>query len=283
MMAVNRFFLMLMLLLAISGQNAAHSLEVRISDTRVNNFYIDALAWLLDKSGEEYRLIRTDHPTSSQVRKVALVLNDQIDVIYAGTTNELENQLQAIRFPISRGLIGSRVFIINKQFQLDYKGVRSLAELRRYTGVISFGWPEKEIFQAARLPLNEILYDDIFRVLNDGSRYYFPRGVLEAYPEIAGRADQLKNLTVENSLLLKYKSAVFFFINKNNAALKAALEAGFQKGYADGSYARFFYDHPFIKHSFEQAKMHRRRVIEIPNPYFPAQSRAIDSRYWHQE
>lgn len=177
MMAVNRFFLILMLLLAIFGQNAAHSLDVRISDTRVNNFYIDALVWLLDKSEEEYRLIRTDHPTSSQVRKVALVLNDQIDVIYAGTTNELENQLQAIRFPISRGLIGSRVFIINKQFQRDYKG----------------------------------------------------------------------------------------------------------EGYADGSYTRFFYNHPFIKHSFQQAQMHRRRVIEIPNPYFPAQSRAIDSRYWHQE
>ena len=258
-------------------------LEVRITDTRVNNFYIDALVWLLDKSGQKYRLIRTDHPVSSQVRKVTLVLNDQIDVIYAGTTSELEQQLQAIRFPISRGLIGSRVFIINKQYQGDYKQVKSLADLRQYTGVISFGWAEKEIFQAAKLPLNEILYDDIFSGIDEGSRYYFPRGVLEAYPEILGRKDELKNLKVEDGLLLKYKSAVFFFINKNNTRLRQVLETGFKKGYQDGSYARFFYQHPLIKHSFEQASIHRRRIVEIPNPYFPARSRDIPELYWHQE
>ena len=258
-------------------------LEVRISDTRVNNFYMDALVWLLNKSGRDYRLIRTDHPVSSQVRKVTLVLNDQIDVMYAGTTNALEKKLQPIRFPITRGLIGSRIFIINKQFQKEYLQVQSLSDLRRFTGVISFGWPEKEIFQSADLPLIEILYDDIFLGLDQGSRYYFPRGILEAYPELLGRQGKMNNLKVDDTLLLKYKSAVLFFVNKNNTALKNALEEGFDKGYQDGSYSEFFYQHPFIKHSFDQAKIENRHIIEVPNPYFPAESDDIPERYWHRD
>ena len=37
------------------------------------NFYMDALTWVLDKSGADYHFINTDHSMSSQVRKVALV------------------------------------------------------------------------------------------------------------------------------------------------------------------------------------------------------------------
>jgi hypothetical protein len=271
----------ILLLVLLSQAVSSWSLEVKVNDSRANNFYMDALRWVLDKSGQEYELIHTDHIMSSQVRKVALVQKGEIDVMYAGTTNEMEASLLPIRFPITRGLIGRRVFIINKAFEQDYAKVTSLEDLRQYSGVLSFGWPEKEILNAVGLKQAEILYHDIFGNLNQGSRYYFSRGILEAYTELLDKQDTMPNLMVEQSILLKYKSAVLFFINPENKLLEKALNTGFEKGYADGSYIEFLYNHPLIKESLYQVELEKRNVIEIPNPFFPSRSLAIPSQYWH--
>lgn len=263
--------------------SSSWSLDIKINDSRANNFYLDALTWVLDKSGADYELIHTNHIMSSQVRKVALVQKGELDVMYAGTTNEMEAALLPIRFPITRGLIGRRIFIINKNYQTDYSKIKDAEDLRLYSGILSYGWPEKEIFEAVDLPQKELLYAEIFENLNSGSRYYFSRGILEAFSELIDKKQKMSNLIVEENILLTYKSAVLFFINPKNEALKNILNLGFRKGYADGSYEEFLYNHPLIKESFAKAKLDQRINIEIPNPFFPSRSLAIPSKYWHQD
>ena len=268
-------------LVVLLGASSASALEVRINDSRENNFYMDALVWLLDKSGEDYTLVHTDHPTSTQKRKVAFLLDKEIDVIYAGTTQKLEDTLQPVRFPITRGLIGVRLMIINKDYQPVYNQVTSLEQLQNHIAALGYEWAEIDIFSQAGLPFVEKIYDEIFVTLDKGGRFYFPRGALEAFSELKDKQQHMPNLKVEEQLLLKYKSAVLFFVHPDNKALKAALEAGFKKGYADGSYKRFFYNHPLIKSSFDQAKLSQRTVIEIPDAYFPSGSGDIPPLYWH--
>lgn len=257
------------------------SLGIKVSDSRANNFYMDALTWVLNKSGADYHLVNTNHSMSSQVRKVALVQRGELDVMYAGTTIEMEEQLQPIRFPITRGLIGSRIFIINKKYQKEYDEIKDINDLKKHTGVLSFGWPEKEVFEAVGLKQAEKVYADIFPSLNTGSRYYFSRGMLEAFSELIDKKKVMKYLAVEKNILLKYQSAVLFFINPKNIRLRTILNDGFMKGYEDGSYKEFLYNHPLIKASFEKAKIDQRMVIKIPNPFFPKETGAISSEYWH--
>lgn len=259
----------------------AWAIDIKVSDSRGNNVYMDALIWVLDKSGADYRLIHTDHPSSSQLRKVALVQKGEIDVMYAGTTIEMESALKPIRFPITRGLIGSRIFIINKSYQTDYFQVKNLEDLKQYSGVLGFGWADKEVLEAVGLPQIEGVYDEIFESLNSGTCYYFPRGILEAFSELIDKKERSPNLAVENRLLLKYKSAVLFFINPQNKELARILNTGFKKGYEDGSYKTFLYAHPLIKGAFDKAQLEERLVIEIPNPFFPEKSNSIPSQYWH--
>jgi hypothetical protein len=259
------------------------SIGIKVSDSRANNFYMDALIWVLDKSGTDYHLVDTHHSVSSQARKVALVQRGELDILYAGTTNILEDQLLPIRFPITRGFAGLRVLIINKKYIDDYDQVKSVDDLKQFFGLVSFGWAEKEILEAVGLVQQEYVYDDIFSNLNSSSRYYFPRGVLEAYSELIDKKKTMPSLIVEEHILLKYKSAVLFFINPNNTKLADMLNAGFQKGYEDGSYQEFFYNHPLIKRSSEKAKLEQRLVIDIPNPFFPDKSNEIPSSYWHEE
>lgn len=244
---------------------------------------MDALIWILDKSGADYHLVHTGHSMSSQARKVALVQRGELDVMYAGTTNEMEASLMPIRFPITRGLIGSRIFIINKRYVSDYERINNVSDLKKYSGVLGFGWADKEILEAEGLMQAEKVYDDIFVSINLGSRYYFPRGILEAYSELIDKEERLPNLKVEEKILLRYKAAVFFFINPNNQALADVLNQGFKKGYEDGSYEEFLYNHPLIKRSFDKANLGDRLAIDIPNPFFPKASNDIANEYWHQE
>jgi len=276
-----KVLLVLLSIVSLFSGASAWSLDVRINDSRDNNFYMDALKWVLDKSGEDYRLVRTEHPISTQMRKVALVQKGEIDVMYAGTTNEMESLLQPIRFPITKGYIGDRIFIINKAFQADYNQVKTLGDLRKFTANLGYGWPEIEIFAASKLGIKEQVYDEIFETIDEGSRYYFPRGILEAYPELITKGKTLKNLAVEKSILLNYQSAVFFFVNPENKELSRMITLGFEKGYKDGSYNKFFYNHPLIKTSFEKANLKNRWVIKIPNPFFPVGSKNIPKKYWH--
>lgn len=256
------------------------AIDIRISDSRANNFYMDALTWVLEKSGADYQLINTEHSASSQVRKIELVQKAELDVMYAGTTTELEQQLQAIRYPITRGIIGSRIFIINKDYQEEFSRISGIEDLKKYTGVLGLGWADKGIFEMAGLKYVERVYSDIFQSINLGSRYYFSRGILEAHSELIDKKESMPNLAVENSILLRYKSAVLFFINTKNEKLRAILNTGFKKGYADGSYQAFLFNHPLIKKSFETTKLEDRLVIDIPNPLFPKETAAIASQYW---
>jgi hypothetical protein len=263
--------------------SAAWAIDIRVNDSRENNFYMDALIWVLEKSEADYRLIHTNHLMSSQVRKVSLVQKGEIDVMYAGTTIELESVLKPIRYPITRGLIGRRIFIINKKYRTEFAQIEGVEDLRKYSGVLSYGWADKEIYEAAGLMQIERLYVDIFSNLNNGSRYYFSRGILEAYSELIDKKETMPNLMVEEGLLLKYKLAIFFFINPKNKELENILNTGFKKSYEDGSYKDFLYSHPLIKDSFEKANLDERLIIEIPNPYFPKVSDSIPSQYWYDD
>ncbi len=259
----------------------AWSIEIKVSDSRENNFYMDALYWVLDKSGQEYQITYTEHPVSSQQRKIIQLKQGDIDLLYAGTSIELEHELLPVRFPIMRGLIGRRLFIINNRYQKDYDSVNNLNDLKGFVGIQGIGWGDTRVLEASDLPQIEKLYDDIFINLNAGSRYYFPRGMTEVFAELQDKKLKLPDIELEQKILLSYKTAVFFFVNPSNKALKEALDSGFQKGYEDGSYEQFFYNHSLITTAFENAQLDNRTLIEIDNPFLSKETKAIPAGYWH--
>lgn len=242
---------------------------------------MESLNWILKKSGMQYKIIYTDHPVSSQKRKIDLVKKGEVDVIYAGTSIRLEKELLPIRFPVMRGLIGRRIFIINKKDQYQYDKVRNLKDLKQYTGIQGLGWGDIKILEFSGLEQVQKVYDDIFRMIDRRGYYYFPRGMTEVYSEYNNRKTEMPNLAVEKRIVLIYKTAVFFFINNSNKKLENIIKTGFLKSYNDGSYKKFFYNHPLIKSSMKQADLKKRIKIRIPNPYLSIETTKIPEKYWH--
>ena len=62
--------------------------------------------------------------------------------------------------------------------------------------------------------------------------------MLEVGDELARRPGD--GMAIEPTLLLRYPSALYFYVNRDNPALASALERGLNRAQADGSLDRLF-------------------------------------------
>ena len=274
------------LFLFAAATSMAQTLTVRAafkSRYTPQEYPIALLKFILNKSGVPYTFTFADVGVMTQAREVALLKdNDRINVGWFGTSAELEQDLVPVRYPIWRGLLGHRVFIINKNSQAQFDQVNTLDDLSRFTGEQGIGWADVQILEAAGLPQNESAYDTIFAKINAGRSDYFARGITEAFHEIGTIGKNFSNLVVERHVLLVYPFAAFFFTNKQNPELAKAIEDGFRKAYADGSFLKFFHAHPEVKAVLDNANLKGRVRIEIPNPLLTPETRAIPEIYWDE-
>ncbi|OUR71844.1 hypothetical protein A9Q78_08490 [Methylophaga sp. 41_12_T18] len=273
----------LMLLLTTGSSSAVEIRLPLLSDYESQHQYkLGLLKLVLEKAGVEadIQFAASKTPQSRVIEQ--LMHGDEINLSWMGTSAELEQKLLPIRFPVYRGLLGHRVFVIHKDEQVKFDRVHKLSDLQQYQGGQGLGWSDTKILQHSGLKQRQASYDNLFKMINSGNRLdYFSRGVIEAFKEVDNRKYTLPNLVVEEKILLIYPFALFFFTNPSNTELAETLEDGFRKAYADGSFHDYFYNHPEIKIAIEQANMNQRVRIEIPNPSLSAETNAIPARYWH--
>lgn len=119
-------------------------------------------------------------------------------------------------------------------------------------------------------------------MINRGGRIsYFSRGLNEAFSEVQTRENILKNITVEKNIVLVYPFAMFLFVSPKEKKLSEYLTKGFELAYKDGSFTKFFYNHPKIKKSIEDSNLEKRTRIEIANPFLTPQTAEIAKKFWH--
>jgi hypothetical protein len=194
---------------------------------------------------------------------------------------QAERGLDVVHIPIHRGLIGFRVFLIREDRQRDFDGIDTLEDLRSMTGVQGLGWIDADIMRNAGLPVQTTSsYETIFRMVEGGRADYFPRGVIEAYPELDSRDATEPRLAVENHLLLAYRSDFLFYVSPNHEKLAATIARGFTAAWRDGSYLKLFNTHPYIQNGLKRANLGNRKVIWLDNPFLSDADRAIPEMYW---
>jgi len=273
----------LILLMTCSALAIEIKLPVSSEHAQRDAFQIGLLKLALNKTGVKYHITK-----SPQTRTQSRIFNDlkrgseQINLYWMGTSPEYEKALLPIRFPVYRGLLGHRIFIIHKDTQANFDNVKTLSALQKYMGAQGIGWTDIEILEHSGLKQHITTYENIFKMINRGGRVdYFSRGVSEAFMEVDSRKEQLPNLEVEKKILLVYPFAMLFFTSRTNIELKEILEDGFRKAYEDGSFNNYFYNHPDIKKIFEKANLQQRVKINIPNPFLTKETINIPDKYWH--
>lgn len=262
----------------------AAALEIRVmgtereGDTR-DVYFRDMAALALDHTVDEGAYTIVVGPPANQVRAIELLKNGRLDLIWAVPTEEREDDLLPVRIPLEKGLLGYRVFLIRAGEQGRFSTITSLNELKALLAGQGQDWNSTRILEHngfAVVTANS--YQSLFRMLRDGRFDFFPRGLNEAWAELAAKPDL--GLTVEQGLLLRYPATSYFFVNKDNAPLAARLEKGLRAALADGSFDRLLTGHPSHRELFHLARLSERRVLRIDNPFLPKATPLDETMLW---
>ncbi|WP_052657676.1 hypothetical protein [Thalassospira sp. HJ] len=247
-----------------------------------HDFVKETLKLVLQKSGVPFHMRPSATPMQQTRAVKELQEHEELTILWAGTSPELERKFLPIRVPIMRGLLGYRLFIIHRDQQPVFDKIRTIEQLWSMHAGQGLGWSDIRILENANLTVTEAPYELIFKLIDIGRLDYFPRGLLEIEPELREFGRDNPNITIEKRLLLVYPFSMFFFVNRENTALADAISRGFEVAYADGSFERLFNQHPNIRSALQMADISNRNRIDIPNPFTTPETSQIPDRYWYK-
>jgi len=265
-----RLSLTLMLLLAWPLPAPAADIVIRYPRPESNpdersRYPLRLLELALARSDKDYRIVIS--PLRMQQGRALLQLekNEGIDILSTMTSTEREARLQAIRIPIDKGLIGWRLLLVERAKLGQMSNLRSLAEFKNFSAGQGSDWPDVAIMRANGLTVyGTSNYESLFSMLESGRIDYFPRSVAEVWAE----ADlHSRLLAVEPGIFLRYPTAIYFFVRKEDSALAADVNAGLEKMIADGSFDKVF--HEYYGDMIRRAGLRERRAIDLKNPLLP--------------
>lgn len=246
------------------------------ADTK-QDYYIDVLKLALDKSENEFgpfvlMPVVLEMPQGRTVQFVAK--GEVIDVVWTMTSLEREDLLQAVYIPLMKGLMGYRIAIIRQGEQSRFTHIETLNDFKKLTLGQGQDWPDTHILQSQGFTVMKGKGEHLIDMLLKGRFDAFPRALHEPWGEIEGRDD----ITLETSLLIKYTSPIYFFVNKDNLKLAERIEKGLMLAIEDGSFNTLFASHQATADVLHKANLGQRKVFEVHNPSLSSKSRELKRR-----
>jgi len=247
------------------------------------SYFVDLLILALEASKArygDYRLQPVNIEMAQARTSVMLQREEYIDLTWRMTSQTLEDKLQAIYFPILKGLMGYRIFIIDKNKQYLFNKNTSLSELKKIDLGQGHNWADSDILQANSFNVVEGGDVALINMLKKGRFSYFPRALHEPWLEIANES----KLTVEKYLLLQYPAPTFFFVNKKNTRLQQRLSFGLAELLESGKFEHFFLNHKITSGILTKANVKNRTLFPLHNPLLSMKSKELlaDERLWIQ-
>ncbi len=245
------------------------------------SYFVDLLTLVLEVSKPrygDYKLQPVNVEMAQARTSMMLQREEYIDLTWRMTSQRLEDKLQAIYFPILKGLMGYRIFIIPKNKQYLFNKKTSLAELKKIDLGQGHNWADSDILLANNFQVIKGNDISLIKMLKKGRFSYFPRALHEPWLEISAE----KDLTVEKYLMLQYPAPTFFFVNKHNSALQQRLSFGLTLLLDSGQFEQFFLNHKITADILSKANVNNRTSFPLHNPLLSDKSKELltDERLW---
>jgi hypothetical protein len=273
---LNRF--LLVCVLCISMPALATPLDVRYPRQEAGYDYpIKLLDLALRKSGIDYTLQAASMPMLQGRALKQLAAGVDVNVAWSMTSNAREAELTPIRIPIDKGLLGWRIFLIDQKNAAKFARVKTLADLQSFEAGQGHDWPDTEILRANGLKVQGYpVFDSLFTMLQHGRFDYFPRSIMEIWGE--QKAHPGMNLVVEQTVILQYPTAYYFFVNPKDTALAATIEKGLRVAIKDGSFDTLF--NQTYGDVVERTRLQSRKRLQLSNPLLPAKTPLNQKELW---
>src|SRR5690606_7908135 len=167
----------------------ADTLRVMQGSHPLDEYAVGALRVALAELETPYE-VEVIRDQMTQTRVTEQLRADKLDVMWLASSQEAEDTLLPIRFPLLKGLLGYRVSIINPNNQAKFSAVRTMADLKTLTFGQGYGWPDVDTLRSNGLQVVVTSkYENLFYMVEGGRFDGFPRGVLEPWVELRSRQE----------------------------------------------------------------------------------------------
>ncbi|NVK25087.1 MAG: hypothetical protein HWE10_09185 [Gammaproteobacteria bacterium] len=246
-----------------------------------HDYHIKLLSHALTYSAPKQSIEFVQSVPMSQGRAEAeLIKGKSLDVYWFGTNTEIEQKLRAIKIPTTRGLIGFRKLLINKDLKSKFDHVTSLDDLKVFIACQGAHWPDTKILTRAGIAVTtSTSYENLFRMTSLGRCDYFPRGYHDAINELQIRKESYPSLMSYQRILLHYPFAVYFFTNKEKSNLANLIESGLIKMANNGEILKLMKSHPLTQSIFPIKSETKSLYLPINNPYID-EVNVENNQYW---
>lgn len=243
------------------------------------DFFFVLLRTLLAQDAKDWRL----QPTAERLSHARALLevqrgNGQVDIIWTMTSRDREQLLRPVRVPIDRGLFGWRLLLVRRGESARFARVRSLDDLRPFRFLQGHDWPDTSILEANGLQVERSTnFETLFPMLAKGRADALPRAAVEVAHELRTYGETHR-LELEPGLVLRYPTALYYFVSPNRHDLAVLIERGLRRMMASGQWDRLL--HTFYGEDLRFAQLAQRRVIDLKNPLLPPETPLGEPGLW---
>lgn len=268
-------FLLLFILLFSHFSFAKEASPKSITQIKVNgsqsvldsrfSFQIKLLKNLFEKAGRpELSKNLVMVPEINLIRSFEELKKGRLDIAIL-TSHNKHNQAEGIYpvfYPIRKGILGYRVFLVNSNNTNLLKTVNTLESLKKYSFGFSSTWADFGIYKHNRFKIIDFFnYDSSFKMLEKKRFQLFPRSVLEVSDELDVRKKSF-DIAIDRHILLHYPVADMYYTN--NKDLKDILDKGFKLMDRDGSWNELL--KTYYSEELQNLKLKERKLIKISTP-----------------
>ncbi|UOF02524.1 hypothetical protein [Bdellovibrio reynosensis] len=206
----------------------------------------------------------------------------KLTVMIRETSIEREQELETVRIPIDKNLIGYRVLLINKKDKKTFDSIKTLDQLKKIPMRQGEGWGDIAILEQAGFNvIKEVYYDRIFEnlIFSDHTTA-FPRGVTEVQDEFAARKNRLPNLAIEDNIMMFYSLPTYFWFPKTEDGKKLAqrTKEGLEKLIDSGEFDKKF--NQYYGKVIDQLNLKKRKLFKVNNPFLPTTVPVDNKKLW---
>lgn len=246
------------------------------NDSR-HEFPLAVLELALQQTSVRYELKPSQTPMRQSKALSRLEDNLEINVLWSMTDNQREQQLLPIRIPITRGLIGWRVFLTNKNSAFVDAPIKDMQALLQYSPVQGETWPDTKILQANGFNVvTSQDYVEATNILKEQLADFFPRSIIEAQAELSNSYS--KSFVLRKNVMVYYPAALYFFTNKQNPTLAKLIETGLNRAIENGSFQALFEKH--YGDMLAQLGAENPQFFRLANPLLPPLTPLSEDKYW---
>lgn len=283
---MNKFILLFFFVIIIPycfAENVIKIIPPQSKYDASHDYFKNLLEEILKVTEKKYGSTKIEFSHKMEQGRAFINLKNQksLDITWAGTSLERENEFRAIKIPLIKGLLGYRLFIIRKDNIEKFEKIDSLDELKLLKACQGKHWPDTKILENAGLKVVKNTNYELMFLQVQGKRCdYFPRGVHEIVSEINSRKDIYPDIMMYNRIIVYYPFPMYFFVEKNNESLAKRVEEGLLILIESGKFDEYIKHHDVTKHLFPLEKWINVKTFKINNPFMKKDEKYNNKNFW---